>query len=47
MIDEIKDFASAVIEDRPPLINPDDALFALKAAKAVYQSIELKGPVQL
>ena len=47
MIAEIKDFVTAVIEDRPPLIDPEDALYALKAAEAVYKSIELKQPVQV
>jgi predicted dehydrogenase len=45
MIAEIKDFVTAVIEDRPPLVDPEDALYALKAAEAVYKSIELKQPV--
>ena len=47
MIAEIKDFVTAVIEDRPPLIGPEDALYALKAAEAVYKSIELQQPVQV
>ena len=47
MIAEIKDFVTAVIEDRPPLIDPEDALYALKAAEAVYKSIELQQPVQV
>jgi predicted dehydrogenase len=45
MIAEIKDFVSAIIEDRPPTIDPEDALYALKAAEAVYRSIELKQSV--
>jgi UDP-N-acetyl-2-amino-2-deoxyglucuronate dehydrogenase len=42
MIAEIKDFVAAVIEDRPPRIDPADALYALKAAEAVALSIETK-----
>jgi predicted dehydrogenase len=42
MIAEIKDFVTAVIEDRPPRIDPADALYALKAVEAVAQSIEKK-----
>lgn len=45
MLAEIKDFISAVIEERPPLVDPTDALYALKAAEAAYKSIELKQPV--
>jgi predicted dehydrogenase len=40
MIAEVGDFVHAVIEDRPPRIDPADALYALKAAEAVAQSIE-------
>jgi UDP-N-acetyl-2-amino-2-deoxyglucuronate dehydrogenase len=47
MVEEIKDFVTAVIEEQPPLIDPADALYALKAAEAVYQSIDLKQPVDV
>ena len=47
MIAEIKDFVSAILEDRPPLVDPADALYALRAAEAVYQSIESQQPVSL
>jgi len=47
MVAEIKDFVTAVIEDRPPLIDPADALYALQAAEAVAVSIETKQPVLL
>ena len=42
MIAEVGDFVHAVIEDRPPRIDPQDALYALKAAEAVAKSIETK-----
>lgn len=45
MVAEIKDFVSAVIEDRPPLIDPADALYALQAVEAVARSIETKQSV--
>jgi len=45
MVEEIKDFVSAVAEDRPPLIDPADTLYALQAVEAVARSIETKEPV--
>jgi predicted dehydrogenase len=45
MVAEIKDFVEAVIEDRPPLIEPADALYALQAVEAVARSIETKQSV--
>jgi UDP-N-acetyl-2-amino-2-deoxyglucuronate dehydrogenase len=47
MIAEVGDFVHAVIEDRPPRVDPADALYALKAAEAVAQSIEKKQMVTL
>jgi len=47
MVAEIKDFVSAVIEDRPPRIDPADALYALKAVEAVARSIETRQFVTL
>jgi len=47
MIAEVGDFIHAVIEDRPPRINPADALYALKAAEAVARSIETRQAVFL
>lgn len=47
MVAEIKDFVTAVIEDRPPRIDPEDALYALKAAEAVARSIETRQFVTL
>jgi predicted dehydrogenase len=47
MVAEIKDFVTAVIEDRPPRIDPADALYALKAAEAVARSIETRQFVTL
>ena len=40
MIAEIKDFVTAVLEDRPPRVDPADALYAVKAAEAVARSVE-------
>jgi UDP-N-acetyl-2-amino-2-deoxyglucuronate dehydrogenase len=45
MVAEIRDFVEAVVENRPPLINPADALYALQAVEAVANSIETKQPV--
>ncbi|MGD0877987.1 MAG: Gfo/Idh/MocA family oxidoreductase [Anaerolineales bacterium] len=47
MIAEVGDFIHAVIEDRPPRIDPADALYALKAAEAVARSIETRQAVFL
>lgn len=47
MIAEIKDFVNAIVENRPPLIDPADALYALIAAEAVARSIETGKPVLL
>jgi UDP-N-acetyl-2-amino-2-deoxyglucuronate dehydrogenase len=47
MTAEIKDFVSAILEDRPPLVDPLDALYALRAAEAVYKSIEMKQPINI
>ena len=42
MIAEVRDFVTAVIENRPPRVDPADALYALKAAEAVERSILTK-----
>lgn len=47
MVAEVGDFVHAVIEDRPPRIDPVDALYALQASEAVTRSIETKQPVTL
>jgi len=47
MIAEVGDFVHAVIEDRPPRIDPADALYALRAAEAVARSIETRQAVTL
>lgn len=47
MVAEIKDFVSAVRDDRPPRIDPGDALYALKAAEAVERSIQQKQVVNI
>ncbi len=40
MVAEIKDFVTAVVDDRPPLIDPADALYALRVVEAVDKSVE-------
>jgi UDP-N-acetyl-2-amino-2-deoxyglucuronate dehydrogenase len=47
MVAEVRDFVTAVIENRSPRIDPQDALYALKAAEAVARSIETKQAVTL
>lgn len=47
MIAEIIDFITAVKEDRPPLVKPEDALYALEAVEAVDQSILQKQAITL
>jgi UDP-N-acetyl-2-amino-2-deoxyglucuronate dehydrogenase len=42
MIAEVRDFVMAVIEDRPPRVDPADALYALRAAEAVEKSIQTR-----
>ncbi len=42
MIAEVKDFVTAVVENRPPRVDPADALYALKAAEAVERSIQTR-----
>jgi UDP-N-acetyl-2-amino-2-deoxyglucuronate dehydrogenase len=45
MVEEIRDFILAVAEDRLPLIDPADALYALRAVEAVHKSIETRQPI--
>jgi predicted dehydrogenase len=45
MVAEVRDFVTAVIEDRPPRVDPEDALYALKAVEAVSKSIQTKSPI--
>jgi UDP-N-acetyl-2-amino-2-deoxyglucuronate dehydrogenase len=47
MVAEVNDFVSAIIEDRPPLVDPADALYAVKAVEAVEKSIQTRQPVKL
>ncbi len=47
MVAEIKDFVLAVVDDRPPLIDPADALYALRVVECVDESIETQTPVQV
>jgi predicted dehydrogenase len=45
MMDEVRDFVFAVAEDRPPLIDPLDALYSLRAVEATLKSIQTGAPV--
>ncbi len=47
MLEEIRDFVTAVVQDRPPLVDPADALYALQAVEAVNKSIETKQAVMV
>jgi UDP-N-acetyl-2-amino-2-deoxyglucuronate dehydrogenase len=47
MVAEIEDFVSAIIEDRPPRVDPADALYAVKAVEAVERSIRAGKPINL
>jgi UDP-N-acetylglucosamine 3-dehydrogenase len=47
MVAEIKDFVTSIIDNRPPRIDPVDALYALKAAEAVERSILQKRAVNI
>jgi len=47
MVAEVGDFVSAVIEDRPPRVDPADALYAVKAVEAVDRSLQTGKPVTL
>ncbi len=47
MLAEVKDFVSAILEDRPPLVDPEDTLFAVRAVEAADRSVQSKQPVSL
>lgn len=47
IVAEVKDFVGALHENRPPLVDPADALAALKAVEAVEESIRLQHPVRV
>jgi UDP-N-acetyl-2-amino-2-deoxyglucuronate dehydrogenase len=47
MVAEVGDFVNAVIADRPPRVDPADALYAVKAVEAVDRSIQTGKPVSL
>jgi UDP-N-acetyl-2-amino-2-deoxyglucuronate dehydrogenase len=44
---EVQDFVSAIAQDRPPLLDPQDAVYALRAVEAVATSIQLRELVQV
>jgi UDP-N-acetyl-2-amino-2-deoxyglucuronate dehydrogenase len=46
-IEEVKDFAAAVYEDRVPTIDPMDGYYAVKAVEAVEASIRTGKPVEI
>ncbi len=45
MVEEIRDFVSAVADNRLPLVDPEDALYSLRAVEAVLKSIQTAAPV--
>jgi predicted dehydrogenase len=47
MVAEVKDFVLSILEDRPPRVDPADAMYALKAAEAVERSIQTRSSVNL
>jgi predicted dehydrogenase len=47
MIAEIKDFVQAVVENRPPCVDPADTLYAVQVVEAVERSIETQQTVRL
>jgi UDP-N-acetyl-2-amino-2-deoxyglucuronate dehydrogenase len=47
MIAEIKDFVYAIIEDRPPRVDPADAVYAVKLVEAVERSIRAGKSIKL
>ena len=47
MVAEIRDFVEAVSEDRPPRVDPADALYALRAVEAVERSVATSKRVAL
>jgi len=47
MLAEVSDFVHAMKEERSPRVDPEDALYALRAAEAVARSIEIKQVVTL
>lgn len=47
MLDEVRDFTQAILEDRPPLIDPMYGYSAVRVAEAAYQSIAEGKPVSL
>jgi UDP-N-acetyl-2-amino-2-deoxyglucuronate dehydrogenase len=47
MVAEVKDFVTAVREDRTPRVDPWDAVQAVKMVEAVEESLRLKQPVSV
>ncbi len=47
MVAEIRDFVTAVKDDHPPLVDPQDTLYAVRAVEAVDKSIQTGQPVRL
>jgi UDP-N-acetyl-2-amino-2-deoxyglucuronate dehydrogenase len=47
MIAETQDFVKAILEDRPPRVDPENALYALKATEAALESIKLNRSVKI
>ncbi len=47
MVAEVKDFVTAVRENRTPRVDPQDAVLAVKVVEAVEESLRLKQPVSV
>jgi UDP-N-acetyl-2-amino-2-deoxyglucuronate dehydrogenase len=47
IVAEVQDFVAAIRQDRPPLVDPLDALYALQTVEAVYRSLQLGRPLPL
>ncbi len=47
MVEEVRDFVHAIRDDRPPLVDPADALYAVKVVEAVDRSIRAGHPVEI
>ncbi len=47
MVAEIKDFVSAVRDDRPPQVDPADALYAVQVVEAIDRSIAMQEVIEV
>ena len=47
MVAEVKDFVQAIIEDRPPTVDPADAVYAVKVVEAATRSMQSGKPEEI